>query len=78
MVTVLVKKKDGGIPFEGPVVFTRDYVTYCSLCKKTYPQGTSGVVTHVDKGLFGRITHVDVRLPEGEFVRGVPIDYFKA
>ena len=80
MVSFLVKKKDGSIPAEldNPVVFTKDYVKHRLLSKTTYEQGTSGLVTKVHAGLFGGITHVDVRLPDGVFLREVPIDYFTA
>jgi hypothetical protein len=76
----LVKKKGGSIPAElgNPVVFTKDYVKYRLLSETTYPQGTSGLVTKVYEGLLCGITHVDVRLPDGVFLREVPIDYFAA
>lgn len=77
----LVQKKGGSIPAElgSPVVFTRNYVKHRLLSKTTYRQGTSGLVTNVHKGLFGGITHVDIRLPDdGVFLREVPIDYFTA
>lgn len=61
----------------GPVVFTRDYVMHTSLSKKTYAQGKSGIVTYIHKGPLGEITHVDIRLKDGEFLRDVPIDYFR-
>jgi hypothetical protein len=48
------------------------------ISKKTYGQGKSGVVPHIHKGPLGGITHVDIRLPDGEFVCEVPIDFFKA
>jgi hypothetical protein len=80
MVAFLVKKKGGSIPAElgNPVVFTRDYVKHRLLSKTTYGQGTSGLVTKVHEGLLCGITHVDVRLPDGVFLREVPIDYFAA
>jgi hypothetical protein len=46
------------------------------ISKETYPQGTEGMITKIHTGLLGGITHLDVRLPKGEFVREVPIDYF--
>jgi hypothetical protein len=61
-----------------PVVFTREYVKHTLLSKKTYTQGTTGLITRPHKGPLGGITHVDVRLPDGEFVREVPVDYFRA
>jgi hypothetical protein len=80
IVAFLVKKKGGSIPAElgNPVVFTKDYEKHRLLSKTTYGQGTSGLVTKVHEGLFGGITHVDVRLPDGVFLREVPIDYFAA
>jgi len=63
----------------GSIVFTRDYVKERLLSnKKTYPQGTTGIITKIHKGPLCGITHLDVRLPKGEFLRVVPIDYFKA
>lgn len=60
------------------VVFTKNYVGQGLLSKTTYGQGTSGLVTKVHTGPGGEITHVDIRLPEGEFLPKVPIDYFAA
>jgi hypothetical protein len=40
------------------------------------PQGTEGMITKIHTGLLGGNTHLDVRLPKGEFVPEVPIDYF--
>jgi hypothetical protein len=62
----------------GAAVFTKDYVKECLFSKKTYVQGTEGIITEVHRGPFGGVTHLDVRLPKGEFVREVPIDYFLA
>jgi hypothetical protein len=75
MVAILVKGKGGTLPPE-PVVFTKDYVKHRLLSTKKYPQGTSGLVVKSHKGLLGGVTHYDLRLPDGEFVCGVPIDYF--
>jgi hypothetical protein len=61
----------GKIPF-GPVYFTRDYVRRGFLCKdKKYPQGRRGVVLG-EHTFLGRVTHVDLRLPDGEFLRECP------
>jgi hypothetical protein len=60
------------------VVFTRKYVKHTLLSKKEYGQGQGAIVTNIHKGPLGGITHVDIRLPEGEFVCEVPIDFFKA
>jgi hypothetical protein len=34
------------------------------------------MITKIHTGLLGGNTHLDVRLPKGEFVPEVPIDYF--
>jgi hypothetical protein len=62
----------------GNIVFTKPYVKHTLLSKKNYPQGTSGIVTKLHTGLLGDITHVDIRLADGNFVRDVPVDYFRA
>jgi hypothetical protein len=55
----------------------KDYVRRGFLCKdKRYPQGRRGVILHVHKFL-GRVTHVDLRLPDGEFLLEVPVDYVR-
>jgi hypothetical protein len=61
-----------------PVIFTREYVKDTLLAKRTYAQGKSGVVTYIHKSPLGGITHVDIRLKEGEFLLEVPVDYFRA
>lgn len=61
----------------GPVYFTKDYVTQGLLSKKTYPQGSRAVLLR-EHTLRGRVTHLDVRLPNDEFLREVPVDYFAA
>jgi hypothetical protein len=63
---------------DGSIVFTGAYVEHRSLSKKMYGQGTQGVITNIHTGPLGGVTHVDVRLPNGEFVREVPVDYFLA
>ena len=62
----------------GDVVFTRDYVKHTLFSKKPYGHGTQGIITDIHSGLLGGVTHLDVRLPTGEFVREVPVDYFLA
>ena len=62
----------------GNIVFTKPYVKHTLLSKKKYGQGTSGIVTELHTGLLGDITHVDVRLEDGTFVRDVPVDHFRA
>ena len=60
----------------GPIYFTRDYVKRGLRSKKIYPQGGRAVALRTHK-LLGRETHVDIRLPDGEFLLKVPIDYFR-
>ena len=62
----------------GSVVFTRDYVEHRLLSKKPHGQGTQGIITKIHTGPLGGVSHLDVRLPKGDFVREVPIDYFRA
>ena len=77
MVKVLTAGGRGtSIPI-GPVYFSRDYERHTLFSKKTYPQGRRGVVLRVHKFLW-RETHVDLRLPDGEFLLEVPIDYIRA
>ena len=77
MVKVLTGGGKGKIPI-GPVYFTRDYVRRGFLCKdKTYPQGRRGVVLQ-EHTFLGKVTHVDLRLPDGEYLFEVPIDYIRA
>jgi hypothetical protein len=59
------------------IPFTRDYVKHTLFSKKKYPQGRKGLITHPHRGLLGEITHVDVRLTDGERVREVPVDFFR-
>jgi hypothetical protein len=60
------------------IVFTKEFVKFGLGSITTYARGTSGLVTRVHTGPDSEITHVDVRLPNGEVVREVPIDYFRA
>jgi TIR domain len=60
----------------GEVVFTMGYVEQGLGSKKTYAQGTSGLITHVHRDPADQVTHLDIRLPDGQFVRKVPVDYF--
>ena len=74
MVKVLTAGGRGtSIPI-GPVYFSRDYVRRGFLTNKRYPQGGRGVVLRSHKFLW-RETHVDLRLPDGEYLLEVPIDY---
>jgi hypothetical protein len=67
------RQADREIPF-GPIYFTKDYVDHGS--RKTYPQGRCGVVLR-EHTLRGQVTHLDLRLPDGEFLGEVPIDYLR-
>ena len=60
----------------GPVYFTKDHVRRGFDFDKRYPQGGRGVVLREHTHL-GRVTHVDLRLPDGEFLLDVPIDYIR-
>jgi len=60
----------------GSVYFAKDYVTQGLLSKKRYPQGRRAIVLPVHEHL-DEITHVDLRLPDGEFLSEVPIDYIR-
>jgi hypothetical protein len=48
------------------------------LGTRTVLQGTHGIITDLHPGPLGGYTHVDVRLPKGEFLREVLVDYFLA
>jgi hypothetical protein len=61
----------------GAVVFTNKYVEHNLLSKKEYPPGAEGMITNMHTGPLGGVTHVDIRLGDSEFVRQVPVDYFK-
>ena len=54
------------------VVFTRKYVKHTVLSKTPYGQGKSAIVTNIHKGPLGGITHVDIRLDDGEFYMKCP------
>jgi hypothetical protein len=76
MVKVLTAGGRGtSIPI-GPVYFSRDYVRRGFIANKRYPQGGRGVVLRAHTFL-GRVTHVDLRLPDGKFLLEVPIDYVR-
>jgi hypothetical protein len=51
-----------------------DYTKAGLFSKKTYKQGTSGIITRTYGGVLD-ITHVDIRLKDGTFLRGVPARY---
>jgi hypothetical protein len=58
------------------IPFTRDYEKHTLFSKKKYPQGKKAIITHPHRGVLDQITHVDVRLNDGERVREVPVDFF--
>jgi hypothetical protein len=61
---------------EPPIYFTKDYVKKGLLSNKAYPRGTRGVPTRVHTGEGDQITQIDVRLPNGDLLVEVPIEYF--
>jgi hypothetical protein len=63
---------------DGPVVFTKKYVKHTLFSKKEYTPGTEGMITKMHTGFLGGVTHLDIRLGEGEFVNNVPVEYFRA
>jgi hypothetical protein len=70
-------QKVRALKVDGNVVFTKPFDKVTWFSKKPYPQGTTGIVTGVDSGLFGEPRRVDVRLEDGSFLRNVPVDFFK-
>jgi hypothetical protein len=62
----------------GDIVFTKDYVKHTLFTKKPHPHGTQGIITKIHYSPLGGTSHVDVRLPKGEFLREVPVNYFLA
>jgi hypothetical protein len=58
------------------IPFTRDYEKHTLFSKKTYKQGKKAIITRSHRGPLDQITHVDVRLNDGERVREVPVDFF--
>ena len=64
--------------FSNELVFTKPYVKHTLLSKEEYPQGTTGIVTRVHTGLLGKIRRVNVRLADGNLLRDVPVDRFRA
>jgi hypothetical protein len=54
------------------------YVKHTLLSKKEYPPGVEGMIVDMHTGPLGGVTHLDIRLTEGEFVNGVPVEYFRA
>jgi hypothetical protein len=70
-----IDRHEDEIPI-GPIYFAKDYVQQSLLSNKTYPQGRRAVVLRAHE-VRGQVTHVDLRLPDGEFLRNVPIDYIR-
>jgi len=58
----------------GPVYFSRDYVRRGWFGSTRYSQGARGVILR-DHKFLGKQTHVDLRLPDGEYLLEVPIDF---
>jgi len=65
------------VAINGSIVFTRDYEDGWVTGERVIRAGTRVVVTRIHRGMFGDITHVDVRLPNGRFLREVESDYFR-
>jgi len=63
---------------DGPVIFTKRYVKHTLLSKKEYPPGVEGMIVNWHTGPLGGVTHVNIRLADGEFVNNVPVEYFRA
>jgi hypothetical protein len=63
---------------EGPIVFTKKYVKHTLFSKKEYKPGTEGMIVNWHTGPLGGVTHVNIRLEDGEFVNNVPVEYFRA
>lgn len=61
----------------GAIVFTKDYEAGWFRGGSTYKQGTTGIITRTHMGLLGGVTHVDVRLKDGTFLREIPVEYFE-
>jgi hypothetical protein len=57
-----------------PVYFSRDHVRRGWLRDKKYSQRARGVIIRTHKFLW-KETHVDLRLPNSEYLLEVPIDY---
>lgn len=60
----------------GPIYFTKDFVKRGALSTRTYPQGRRAEAMGFHKGTDDEITHIDVRLPDGELLLRVPVEYF--
>jgi hypothetical protein len=63
---------------DGPVVFTKKYVKHTLFSKKEYSPGAEGMIVNMHTGPLGGVTHLDIRLGDGEFVNKVPVEYFRA
>jgi hypothetical protein len=63
---------------DGPVVFTKKYVKHTLFSKKEYKPGVEGMIVEMHTGPLGGVTHLDIRLGNGEFVNNVPVEYFRA
>lgn len=59
------------------IPFTRDYEHHTFFSHKTIKQGEARANYASHRGLLGKITHADVRLNDGERIRGVPVDFLE-
>jgi hypothetical protein len=69
------KLTEGLFTKNGMIVFTKDYKA--GWGERTYKQGTTGIITRTHPGFFKDVTHVDVRLKDGTFLREIPVEYFE-
>ena len=46
--------------------------------RKNTRRATEGMIVDWHTGLLGGVTHVNIRLADGEFVNNVPVEYFRA
>ena len=75
MVKILTRRrKKHRPPRSDALIFSRDYVRRGWFRSTTYAQGRRGVILG-DHKFLGRQTHVDLRLPDGEYLLEVPIDF---
>jgi hypothetical protein len=63
---------------DGRVVFTKKYVKHTLFSKKEYNPGREGMIVKMHTGPLGGVTHLNIRLGDGEFVNDVPVEYFRA
>jgi len=66
------------VKVDGSIVPTRDYEAGMFFSKKL-KGGTTVIITRIHKGIFGAVTHLNVRNPKtGQRFKKVPWDVFEA